>query len=754
MQLKPLVQINQSIDNLSIKQKMSLGYGIALSIVFVGTFSGFMIGDYYLHQASEQKIQISGERRLLNHLRLNALSLQPIKNNDDNSQETKDFKKVKSLLLERIATTNALIKQLNGSISNSSLINLKPALTKYQTNLDKYAQTLSKANTIEDLQDNFTSSGLKDKTLEFSTQLFNLINSTESEEAKVEKKIADIQILRLVIIIFSISISLVSAFFAAKYTVNNINNLIQELNKNIQNIKLSHNLESSNLLNNNEIGIISSSLNQLMQYINKLVEEQKKARAEVNTANEIKAKFLANISHELRTPLNGILGSTQTISRSQNLTQDEKRSINTIHQCAFHLLTLVNDILDFSTIETDQLKINPQDFHLPSLIQGIVEIYELQAQQKSLKFIYQSADNLPTGIHVDKNRLRQVLINLLNNAIKFTEKGYVRLKIDVINPATNSSVMKIRFQIDDTGVGMSSEQIQKIFLPFEQLGNRNNKADGIGLGLPLSQKIIELMGGNIEVKSKPGIGSRFEFEIPFQLSDNWTETSTITKKGKLIGYSGEKRRILVIDDSWDNRSVILSLLEPLGFYMMEASNAEDGLYFAVEYKPDLIISDLEMPVVNGWEFIKRLRQSDIVQNTPIILSSADVLNIDKQKVVSAGGNDFLAKPIITEELYRMISQQLQLEWIYASAQINPSDNSTVILTNEIVIPTVSELVELLEYVKKGKIKGIKQELEKIALLDEKYKLFVNKLSAYVETFNIQKIRQFLQDKLGTEYDRQ
>ncbi|NJL10281.1 MAG: hypothetical protein HC908_09205 [Calothrix sp. SM1_7_51] len=184
----------------------------------------------------------------------------------------------------------------------------------------------------------------------------------------------------------------------AKYNINNINLSIQALSKKIQLIFQINNLElpdvlstnlSTKLSTKNEIEIMLTSLNILMQYTDQLVEEQKKAKADLNTVNETKSKFLANISHELRTPLNGILGSTQTISRSQNLTSDEKRSINTIHQCAFHLLTLVNDILDFSTIETNQMEINPLDFHLPSLIQSIVETYQIKAEQKCLKFVYQ-----------------------------------------------------------------------------------------------------------------------------------------------------------------------------------------------------------------------------------------------------------------------------------------------------------------------------------------------------------------------------
>jgi signal transduction histidine kinase/DNA-binding NarL/FixJ family response regulator len=475
--------------------------------------------------------------------------------------------------------------------------------------------------------------------------------------------------------------------------------------------------------------------------------ELKKSKAAADTANHAKSEFLANMSHELRTPLNGILGCAQILLRSPALPKQELYHVNIIEQCGSHLLTLINDILDLSKIEAKKLELYPDDVHFPSFLQGIVEICHIRAKQKGILFVYKPGINLPTGIHVDVKRLRQVLLNLLGNAIKFTDEGQVTFNIEVIDRAPNDVQIikhRLRFTVEDTGIGITPVELSQIFLPFEQVGEKKRQAEGTGLGLAITRQLVQMMGSDIHVHSQIGQGSSFLFELEIPEATDSVQSAIATSEKQIIGFEGGPYTILMVDDRWENRTVITNLLQPLGFNVVEASNGKEGLEKAIALKPNLIVTDLLMPEMDGFELIKHLRHTPEIQDVLIIVSSASVFEADRNRSLQAGGNAFLSKPIQVDELLHQLEQYLNLVWIYKQSQPNAEkakDGTTA--TAQLILPSPQVLQELVILASRGNFNGIIKWADQLEETDTTFAPFANELRQLARQFDEDLIINFL-----------
>jgi PAS domain S-box-containing protein len=514
----------------------------------------------------------------------------------------------------------------------------------------------------------------------------------------------------------------------------------------------------------------------------------KKAKESAEVANYAKSEFLANMSHELRTPLNGVLGYAQILKRTPNLPQNQKEGLDIIQQCGEHLLTLINDVLDLSKIEARRMELYLSEFNLSIFLRGIADIFKIRAKQKEINFIFEYLTDLPAIVRTDEQRLRQILINLIGNAVKFTEIGGVAFKVGIVgsesNPntidttaeqvlepseshqsseqnleaiATPEETVKIRFQIDDTGVGIAPHKLEEIFQPFQQSGSQARMVEGTGLGLAISKKLVEMMDSKLELRSSLDEGSSFWFELQLPVILNWEPTEKVSEL-TLAGFqrpNGQKTcKIMVVDDKPENRSVLSNLLIPLGFELQEACNGAECLEQIVKFKPDLVFMDLIMPVMNGYEAIRYLRQSSNpeIQNVFVVVSSASVFEYDQKTSYEVGCNAFISKPVRAKTLLDTLESLLELTWIYEENLVSRDEAKTDSLHEKIALdnssdklelPTSEILKELLDLAVVGDVLEIERIAKELEASDDRLKIFTRKLLQFSSNFQLRQIQDFL-----------
>jgi PAS domain S-box-containing protein len=476
------------------------------------------------------------------------------------------------------------------------------------------------------------------------------------------------------------------------------------------------------------------------------------AKDAAEAANRAKSEFLTNMSHELRTPLNGILGFTQILKREKGLNHQQRDAVHTIAKSGDHLLTLINDILDLSKIEAGKMELQPRNFQFPEFIKVINDIIEIRAMQKRIYFTYSATSPLPMVVTGDDTRLRQVLVNLLGNAVKFTKRGGVSFKVGY------TPSKKIRFQIVDTGTGIAPAQLETIFMPFRQVGDQQH-LEGTGLGLSISKKFVEMMGGKLAVKSILGKGSVFWFDITLPEAVGWEPVNQVPER-HLTGFKGKTRQILVVDDSKLSRLMLVNLFSPLGFEMYEAKNGQEAIEKAQAISPDAILMDIVMPVMDGLEATRRIRQIPVLKDVLIIAASASAFKQHRLASFEAGCNEFVAKPIQNDDLLEKVRLHLKLEWLYEAESSKQESPETIkpalvppVTKRPLVPPPADVLQTLYDLAMMGDVEGIVGELDQLEQMGSQFAPVVTELRLLADAFDVTQLTERIEYYLNKKDSR-
>jgi len=392
-------------------------------------------------------------------------------------------------------------------------------------------------------------------------------------------------------------------------------------------------------------------------------QQLEEARQKAESANRAKSTFLANMSHELRTPLNAIIGFSQILNRDPQLTEKQRETVGTINRSGEHLLNLINDVLDMAKIEAGKLVLQPSSFDLHQMLKTIQDMLNVRAQAKNLRLIFELSPDLPQAIQTDENKLRQVLINLIGNAIKFTKEGGVSVLVKTLGRTERNCTLQ--FAVTDTGVGMTPDELGQLFQAFVQTDTSKKVSEGTGLGLAISRQFVQLMGGDITVTSEKGVGTTFSFTIQAELSTVESVAASTPKTVKSIAPGQPEYRLLIVDDKLENRQVLKALLESVGLSSREATNGQEAIAIWQTWQPHLIWMDLQMPVMNGMEATKYIRSHASEIPKPIIIAlSASVFEEEKRHALASGFDDFVMKPYRETTIFAKLEQFLGLKFIY------------------------------------------------------------------------------------------